>query len=170
MPQHQFRLYWSENIYCLGHSNGSVSVWISNSCKAAVIKKEDNLSAEEKEFCLKYLNIPFSWKLICLLEKRGHEQQIDDQTQLESVIDFFFRFKRRSWVMVLVFHDPWKEQCWLHKQTKRKRRPWLFPPGRLNFVARNMVFVIKKTPLRKKKKKSVLYGITPIRIGRVRKQ
>ncbi len=45
MMQHPSGLYCSGISTCLGVSNGSVPVWIRESCKAAVVKKPNDLSA-----------------------------------------------------------------------------------------------------------------------------
>ena len=48
MLQRPSGLYCGEIVSCLGVFNGSVPVWIRDSCKAAVIKKANDLAAKKK--------------------------------------------------------------------------------------------------------------------------
>jgi len=53
MLQHPSGLYCTEIISCLGLSNGNIAVWIRDSCKAAVVKKANDLAAK-KTLLLQY--------------------------------------------------------------------------------------------------------------------
>jgi hypothetical protein len=58
MVQHPSGLYCSEISTCLGVSNGSVPVWIRDSCKAAVVKKANDAASKKKVFCQESLLSP----------------------------------------------------------------------------------------------------------------
>jgi len=75
MVQHPSGLYCSEISTCLGVSNSSVPVWIRDSCKAAVVKKANDLASKKKVFCQQLLLSPLKYLFVCL-KKVDQEQQL----------------------------------------------------------------------------------------------